>query len=105
MLFNNDNLIINNKDDMCEFKNNIIKYKDKDGINVIDLNNKKYERENKEYILKIDFNDNSFNFILKEENHIINSTINNSSFNILDNKIILKYSIDDEEKKIIIQLS
>ena len=43
-------------------------------------------------------------FNLKEKNHILENKLLSSSLDIKDNLITLKYALDDEEKKIIIQM-
>ncbi len=103
-LFNNKEKIIDKKDVLCEFENNIIKYIEDDGVNILDLNNKIYERENKDYKLKIDVVNNTFMFNLKEKNYTLNNKLLSSSLDIKDDIITLNYALDNEEKKIIIQM-
>ena len=103
-LFNNDELIINNEDVECEYKDNIIKYKEKDGINIIDLENQIYERDSKDYLMQINIKNNTFKFTLKEKNRTLSDNLTNSSIEKKDNDIIIKYQIEDEVKKIIIHL-
>ena len=103
-LFNNKEKIIDKKDVLCEFENNIIKYIEDDGVNILDLNNKLYERENKDYKLKIDVVNNTFMFNLKEKNYTLNNKLLSSSLDIKDDIITLKYALNNEEKKIIIQM-
>ena len=45
-----------------------------------------------------------FSFTLKEKNHTINDTLNSCSIDINDNKIIMKYKLDIDEKIIIMQM-
>ena len=103
-LFNNDELIINHENVECEYENDIIKYKEEDGDNTIDLKNKIYIRENQEYLMHINIANNNFKFILKEKNHILNDNLTSSSLTINNNIILLKYKLEEEEKKIIIHL-
>ncbi len=103
-LFNNDELIINNENVECEYKDKIIKYKEEDGINIIDLENQIYKRDSKEYLMQINIKNNTFKFTLKEKNRILSDNLTNSSIEKKDNDIIIKYQIEDEVKKIIIHL-
>ena len=103
-LFNDDKIIIANENVECEFVvNKFIKYLENDTSNYIDLENKIYIRENNEFMFKIDYKNNLFNYILKENNIKLENEID-CEFIINDNEIILKYKIDEEEKKIIIQI-
>ena len=52
----------------------------------------------------IDFNNNTFNFLLKEKNQSIKNSLSSSNLEVCDNKITLNYNLDNEEKKIIIHL-
>lgn len=104
-LLNDGEVVIDNKNVVCEYEvDKFIKYLDNDNaINVVDLKNKIYFRENNEFIFKIDFNKMLFSYTLKEQNIFIEDKIN---CQIIINKdfINLKYKIDEEEKIIIIHL-
>ena len=52
----------------------------------------------------IDFNNNTFSFLLKEKNHSIENNLSSSNLEVSDNKITLNYNLDNEEKMIIIHL-
>jgi len=104
-LLSDEKVVINNKKIECEYKDKeFIKYKEgNDTINLVDIKKKLYKRENDEFIFKIDFEKSVFSYILKENNikledKIICYFIQNS------NEYILKYTLDEEEKKIIIQV-
>lgn len=103
-LYNNDKLIINNDNAKCEYQDNVIKYDEDDGLNTIDLNKKSYIRENKEYRMEIDFANNTFNFLLKEKKRELSNKLLSSELTIKDDIITLKYALDNEEKKIVIQM-
>lgn len=103
-LYNNEKLIINNENVLCDYNDKIIKYKEKDGINIINLKEEQYMRENQEYMMQIDFKNNTFKFILKEKNHILNDSLTSSKMVILKDTITMMYKLDEEEKKIIIHL-
>jgi len=104
-LLSDEKVVINNKKIECEYKDKeFIKYKEgNDTINLVDIKKKLYKRENDEFIFEIDFEKSVFSYILKENNikledKIICYFIQNS------NEYILKYTLDEEEKKIIIQV-
>lgn len=103
-LYNNNELIINNENAKCEYQDNVIKYEEDDGLNTIDLNKKSYIRENKEYRMEIDFANNTFNFLLKEKKRELSNKLLSSELTIKDDIITLKYALDNEEKKIVIQM-
>ena len=103
-LYNNDELIVNNENAKCEYQDSVIKYEEDDGLNTIDLNKKSYIRENKEYRMEIDFANNTFNFLLKEKKRELSNKLLSSELIIKDDIITLKYALDNEEKKIIIQM-
>ena len=60
-LFINGDLHINNESVECEYeKNKFIKYKEKDAINIIDIEKKVYIRENSEFKYTISVLDETF---------------------------------------------
>ncbi len=86
----------------CFFENNIIVYEESLGIkNTINLNNNIYERENEEFLFKINFNNNTMYYLLKEKNYELKD-IKISSQIIINDKITLIYKLDDETKKIVV---
>ena len=99
-------LISNNKeefsieDDFCQYENSIITYNRDDGKNIVDIVNKIYKRETKEYIMEIDFKNNLCNFIFENKEKCAIDI--ESEFKIVDNNIELLYNFADEKKKIII---
>lgn len=104
-LLNDGEVVIDNKNVVCDYEvNKFIKYlENKDTTNVIDLVKKVYTRENNEFIFKIDFSNNTFSYLLKENNINIEDKIK-CSFEKKDNNIILKYQLDEEEKEIVIHI-
>lgn len=101
-LFSNNELIINEKI-TGNLENNVLNYVDNTNINnVIDFDNKIFKRENNEFIMTIDFNTKTFNYLLKEKNIEVNDNIN-CDF-IIDNDVTLEYNIGDDYKKIVIKL-
>ena len=89
---------------MCEYEENkYLKYKDDEALNYIDLKEKIYTRENNDFFFKIDFQNKKFKYLLKEKNYKLEDNLDNCSI-IENKKIILKYSLDTEEKEIIIHL-
>ncbi len=89
---------------MCEYEENqYLKYIEDNNQNLIDLINKIYIRENEEFIFKIDFNHQQFSYILKENNYRMENKIDSCAF-AMNDTITLTYNLDDEEKKIIIQI-
>lgn len=86
----------------CFFENNIIVYEESLGIkNTINLNNNIYERETEEFLFKINFNNNTMYYLLKEKNYEL-KYIKISSQIIINDKITLIYKLDDETKKIVV---
>lgn len=104
-LLNDGKIVINNKNIECEFEvDKFIKYlENKETMNIIDLENKFFSRENNEFIFKIDFNKNTFSYILKENNITVEDKIECKIIE-KNNIINLKYKLDEEEKEIIIHL-
>lgn len=98
-------MIINKEKVICEYEENkYIKYIEEDNIiNYIDLVNDIYTRETSEFTFKIDFNNKKISYLLKEKNALFESDLNKCNI-IKNNEIILNYKIDDEDKKIIIQI-
>ncbi len=89
---------------MCEYKlGHYVKYNDGNASNIVDLKNLTYQRENKDFLLVIDFKKETFSYLLKEKDYKMESKLLSSSIEIAKD-IILKYKLDEEEKKIIIQL-
>ncbi|MBE6156601.1 MAG: hypothetical protein E7161_02530 [Firmicutes bacterium] len=70
---------------------------------MINLKEESYLRENDEFIFKIDFKNKLFNYILKENDFLVEDKISCSML-LKNSTIVLKYKIDEEEKKIIIQI-
>ena len=101
----NDKKIVKNFENVeCEFNNKILEFKEDDKtFNKVDLNNNKYTRETAEFIFQIDFNKKECHYNLKELNKNFSMSIDSEIIK-KNNKIILKYSLDDEEKQIIIQM-
>ena len=102
-LLNNGKKIIDTKKCECEYNKKELIYNEKDASNKIDLNNKIYLRENKDYLFKVDFKNNKFLYKLKEKNIEVEDKLKDSSIEI-GKKITLNYSLDDKEKTIIIDL-
>jgi len=71
--------------------------------NIIDLNNDTYTRENEEFLFKIDFKNKYFDYILKKENIILEHQVIDALLKKED-ILELEYSLDEEKKKIIIQI-
>ena len=101
-LFNDEKLLIEINNTTCFFENNIIVYEESLGIkNTINLNNNIYERETEEFLFKINFNNNTMYYLLKEKNYELKD-IKISSQIIINDKITLIYKLDDETKKIVV---
>lgn len=101
----NDKKIVKNFENVeCEFNNKILEFKEDDNaLNKIDLINNKYIRETDEFTFQIDFNKKECHYNLKELNKSFSMPID-GEFTKKNNKIILRYSLEDEEKQIIIQI-
>ena len=104
-LLSNNNEVVNNQKVECEFNNNILKYvEDNNTVNIIDIDNKTYLRENDEFTFNIDFKNRCFNYILKKDNLSIENAKLEAFLEQDENIISLKYNLGEEEKKIVIQL-
>ena len=104
-LISNDEVILNKYNVECNFNDNIITYIEEDNIkNQIDISKKIYKRDTLEFTFIIDFKNKHFKYILKGYDYNIEDTLVNGEFNYNNNEIILIYNIEDEDKKIIVQL-
>lgn len=101
----NDKKIVKNFENVeCEFNNKILEFKENDNaLNKVDLINNKYIRDTDEFSFQIDFKTKECHYILKELDKSFSMPID-GEITKEDNKITLKYSLDDEEKQIIIQI-
>lgn len=101
----NDKKIVKNFENVeCEFNNKILEFKEDDNtLNKIDLINNNYTRDTNEFTFQVDFKAKECHYILKELNKSFSMPIDGEIIKD-DNKITLKYSLDDEEKQIIIQI-
>ena len=91
---------------MCikkKWKNKYISYNDGLYENRAYLNEKKFIRENDEYIITIDFINKEMIIFLKNENIKTNMDIE-CSFISTNNEITLKYKVDTNNMKLIIHL-
>lgn len=103
-LLSNNKEVISEKVE-CEFDNSILKYIEKDNtINIIDLENETYTRDNEEFTFKINFKNRLFDYILKKEELSIENAVIDAKMAKDDNVIKLKYNLGEEEKEIIIHL-
>ena len=102
-LYEEDKLIITNENVECEFDRGVITYQESDAINIVDLNSQVYKRNNEGYSFEINFIDKSFIFTLKEKNYTLSGDLTDSFFKV-SKKIVLVYSLNEERKKIIIEL-
>ncbi len=103
-LLNNDEIIINNENVICEYKlGYYVKYNERDASNIVDLKNLTYRRENEDFVLVIDFKNKKFSYLLKEKNYKLEDKLLSCSLEVKED-IVLKYKLDDEEKQIIIHL-
>lgn len=96
--------IINEKNKECNYIiDKLLEYNEKDFKNIVDLENKLYIRDGKDYIIVIDFNKMQQIITLKDKNldffMDIEGSINNSN-----NIINIKYNNSDGNKEIIIQI-
>lgn len=104
-LYNENKLIIEKKGIVCSSSdNNVINFiDDTNTYNIVDLNNETFIRENQEFLFEINFRNSTFIYILKEKNIKLENSI--KCYLDKNNKNIeLKYNLDEEEKKIIIQI-
>lgn len=103
-LISDNKLIVNNEVVECEFDCNILKYYEDDTINIVDLENDIYVRENNEFTFKIDFKNRCFDYILKKEELSIKNAFLEATITKNDKEIHLKYNLGDDKKEIIIHL-
>lgn len=101
-LYSNQELLINRKIN-CEYINEELSFIESGILNKIDLNNKVYIRENEEYIININFLTNVMKIYLKNEKLEISVTIK-GNFVRDNNTIHIKYTFEDNDIEIIIQL-
>lgn len=102
-LTSNGEDLIHIEDALCEYsKENYLKFLENEVINLIDLKNKLYKRKSKEYNMEIDFNNNICNF--KFDTGESCSFDINSTMEVFNNEIKLRYILDDEEKVVKILL-
>lgn len=93
------------KDDLIEEEiiniiknNNNISFIHKDVKNII--NNNTYTRENDEYRFHIDFTNNRSLYLLKEKNIAYDIKVHDSYIEMNDDRVILYYHIETNEKPI-----
>lgn len=96
-LFDDEETIIDEKDKLVKFKENVIYYKDEYGTHKVDLINKIYERINESDIFKVDFTNEILT--VKFANADLKYNIN-ANFEEIDNIIRLTYSLGEEKKVI-----
>ena len=81
----------------CIIENNIYKYKEENGTNVVlDINNNTLVRENNDIDMKYDFNNKKGELIVKELDKVFNLDMNKVEISKSDNLIDIKYNIDEE---------
>ena len=103
-LYSNDKKIIDYKNIECALeKDKLIIFKENLTTNTIDIQNKKYLRENNDFLFEIDFLNKSFKYVLKENNLTFQDNLEYCTF-INKDKITMQYTLDNEIKKIIIQI-
>ena len=95
-LASNTSVLIELKDVYCNYaKDMYIEFIEKDITNYIDLKNKRYKRISSEYTMEIDFINSICSFTFPTHENCSFDCI--TDIDISDNKIILKYKIDDEK--------
>lgn len=101
-----NNLVVLKRDSVeCEFVNNIITFhEDENTINEIDIDKKTFRRENKDFMFKIDFINQTFNYHLKIEDLSIENAQIDANLKTYNDHIILQYNLGDETKEIIIHI-
>ena len=103
-LLNDNKKVISKENVECDYIENLqLNYREDNTLNTIDFKNKLYLRENEEFLFKIDFKNKIFKYILKENDIVLENEIE-CYFEKNDNFIELKYKLDEEEKKIVIQI-
>ncbi len=103
LFFDNDKLLISRKEqDAFCYPGKYLIYDYKEEYNKIDLINLIYYRKTKEYNMEIDFNNKICKFIFDDKN-ILKFDLD-CLIKINEDKIIIKYKIDDNMKKIIINI-
>ena len=82
----------------CVSENNIYKYKEENGTNVVlDMNDNTLIRENNDIYMKYDFNNKKGELILKELDNTLYLEMNSIKISKSDKIIEIKYNIDEEE--------
>ncbi len=101
-LNNKNQILINQKDVEYQINNDVIVFKDQFGEQQIDIKNKKYAKNNQEYQLTIDINENICHIVLTTGEKI--SFNCPSSLENNNNEINIKYQIEEQlELKIIMK--
>lgn len=96
--------VVYKENEECEFDNNILTYYEEDNtVNIINIVEKSYKRENKEFTFNVDFKNRCFNYTLKPENLSIENAKIDASFEYINKNIVLKYNLGDENKELIIK--
>lgn len=102
-LYNNENLVIDDSNKYCDYIDDEIIYIENGYFNKVSLITKKFIRENNEYKIELDFNNNEMVYLLKEKG-VRFSTEFKGSININGDEIKVKYNIDEDDLLIIIQI-
>ena len=99
-LFNNNSVVLEYNSVTCHIIDFDLIFKEKDALNKVNLNSYEYVRENDEFILHIDFKKGLFSYKLKNNDEInIDNVKIFTEIEDKQNKIILKYAIDETEVK------
>lgn len=102
-LYSNEKLVLRKTIKRFKYeKDNYICLKDKYGTHYIDLKSKVYEKKDGNVIFRIDFVNNLCIIILDSDKKF--EVEINCSWQNEQNKWILTYSLDDEEKRIMVEL-
>ena len=97
-----DNILLFKENLIGKFENNILKYENETDSFMIDLNKCLFTKENLESILKIT-KDNAY-ITLKEIEHTFEIILNKHIFLNENNKIIIEYLLESQEKPIKIEI-
>lgn len=102
-LSDNNAVLIDLKDVYCRYEGNkFLEFAEKETKNYIDLVNKVYKRNTKDYTMEIDFINNICTFLLDNNERLSFECTN--SIKVDKNMIIINYKIADDAKTIKIKM-
>lgn len=75
-----------------------------DGVKTL-IDNEKFVRETAEYQFKLDIQNKTATYLLKEQNTLFDIEVEQIKYNTTKNKISLEYKLSSEEEKIKVEIN